>query len=116
MFVKRSSHVPPTTSSHTPAGVTLRELITDKDGAPNFAMRIFDLNAGASTPFHAHPWEHEVFVVKGSGAVRPKDGQEIPFRAGDCVYVAPEEMHCFVADRSGPLQFICVIPSPKTCG
>jgi quercetin dioxygenase-like cupin family protein len=32
----------------------MRELITERDGAPNFAMRIFDIEPSTSTPFHTH--------------------------------------------------------------
>jgi quercetin dioxygenase-like cupin family protein len=33
-----------------------REVITAEDGAPNFCMRVFDVEPGSSTPSHAHDW------------------------------------------------------------
>ncbi|MGH7256582.1 MAG: cupin domain-containing protein, partial [Nitrospirales bacterium] len=96
-------------------GVRLREMITARDGAPNFSLRVFDLEAGASTPFHAHPWEHEVFILTGTGTVRT-EGRKTSFRAGACLYLAPQEAHCFVADPGTPIQFICVIPVKDQCG
>ena len=39
-------------------GAVMREVITDKDGAPNFAMRVIEVKPGATTPSHSHNWEH----------------------------------------------------------
>jgi len=50
-------------------GVFKREVITADDGAPNFCMRVFDVEPGSSTPSHAHDWEHEVFILAGKGVV-----------------------------------------------
>jgi quercetin dioxygenase-like cupin family protein len=63
MQVKRYDEVTPTTYDGGRSGVTMREMITAADGAPTFAMRVFDLAPGATTPYHHHPWEHEVVIV-----------------------------------------------------
>ncbi len=112
MQVKRYAEVAPTTYDGGHSGVTMREMITASDGAPTFAMRVFDLEAGATTPYHHHPWEHEVFIVRGAGVVKSEQGDR-PFAAGDTVFIAENEPHCFVADS--PVQFVCVIPSPHAC-
>lgn len=75
-------------------------------------MRVFDLAPGAATPHHHHPWEHEVFIVRGSGVVKSEQGDR-PFAPGDTVFIAGHETHCFVAATA--VQFVCVIPSPKVC-
>lgn len=114
MIIKRYAEVQPGTYSGTPEGVQMREMITGRDGAPNFSLRVFDVRPGASTPFHSHQWEHEVFILQGNGKVRTA-GQETPFQAGDSVYIAPNETHCFEADPGTPVRFICVIPSKNQC-
>jgi len=114
MIIKHYTDIKPGTYSGTPEGVEMREMITDRDGAPNFSLRVFDIQPGANTPFHSHEWEHEVFILEGSGTIRT-EGAETPFKRGDSVYVAPREKHCFVADPGTPLQFICVIPSKNQC-
>ena len=53
-------------------GVTIRVLMGDNVGAPNFTTRHFEVAPGGHTPFHAHPWEHEVFVLSGKGKVKRK--------------------------------------------
>ncbi len=112
MFVKSYGDVTPTLPAEVTGTVQLREMITGRDGAPNFALRVFDLQPGSSTPFHAHPWEHEVFIVQGGGHLRGKD-RELAFKAGDSVFVPPGETHCFAADAGTAVQFICVIPNPS---
>ena len=51
-------------------GVTIRVLMGDNVGAPNFTLRHFEVAPGGHTPFHAHPWEHEVFVLSECGFIQ----------------------------------------------
>jgi len=90
-------------------GVTIRWLITKKDGAKNFTMRLFEVQTYGHTPLHEHDWEHEVFIVKGSGELRTNTGN-IQFNQGDVLFVEPMESHQFVNTSDDVLQFICVIP------
>lgn len=90
-------------------GVFKREVITAEDGAPNFCMRVFEVEPGSSTPSHAHDWEHEVFVLSGEGVVVGAEG-ETPVGAGSVVFVAPNEHHCFVNTGGETLRFVCLIP------
>ena len=108
MIVKNYRQVTPEPALEAP-GVTVRWVISEKDGAPNFAMRVFEVEPGAASPFHSHSWEHEVYILDGKGYVRDKDGQK-PFQEGDVIFVAPEEKHQFVNDGDSVLRFICVIP------
>ncbi len=95
-------------------GVTIRVLMGENVGAPNFVMRHFELAPGGCTPYHTHPWEHEVFVLSGRGTARRKDG-ESPIGPGSFVYVAPDEEHNFVNGGREALTFLCVIPAAKVC-
>ena len=93
-------------------GVYLRLVISAEDGAPNFAMRVFDVEPGGSTPRHTHAWEHEVFVLAGAGEVGSSDGKS-PLKPDDVVFVAPNEQHQFVSTGSDVFRFICCIPHVK---
>ncbi|MER3423151.1 MAG: hypothetical protein C4293_07905 [Nitrospiraceae bacterium] len=114
MVIKHYSQVIPQTYAEIPNGVQVREMITDRDGAPNFSLRVFDVQPGTSTPFHRHEWEHEVFILEGTGKIR-SEGKETAFKPGDSVYIAPNELHCFVADASIIVRFVCVIPLRNQC-
>ncbi len=90
-------------------GVVVRWVIGEADGAPNFAMRVFDVPPGGASPFHAHWFEHEVFILAGRGHVKTEQG-DLPFEQGYVVFVPGGEMHQFVNDGDDVLRFICVIP------
>lgn len=96
-------------------GVTVRWLIGEKDGAHNFHMRLFELQPAAQTPWHQHPWEHEVFVLEGEGIVKSEQGEHI-ITAGSVVFVQPNEYHQFKAHPEKPLKFLCLIPANSACG
>lgn len=84
-------------------------LIGPEEGAPNFVMRRIELDAGGCTPFHSHPWEHVVFILKGSGKLRGENA-ELDLVSGASVFVKPGEQHQFAADKHSPLTFLCSIP------
>ncbi|OGD76809.1 MAG: hypothetical protein A2Y64_06395 [Candidatus Coatesbacteria bacterium RBG_13_66_14] len=92
-------------------GARIRWLITREDGAPTFAMREIEVDPGGHTPFHSHPWEHEVFVLEGSGAVVGKKG-ETPLGPGSVVLVPGGEEHNFKNTGRATLRFLCLIPHP----
>ena len=92
-------------------GVAFKQLVAEEMGAPNFYMRLFDVAPGGNTPKHSHDWEHEVYVVKGSGKIVLEDTQE-PLSEGDAVLVMPNELHQFVNDGASLMRMICVIPKP----
>jgi quercetin dioxygenase-like cupin family protein len=95
------------------AGCRVRWLVDDHDGAPTFAMRQFEVAPGGHTPRHFHDYEHEVFVLEGSGVVVEGD-REHRLQAGDVVFVKPNEVHQFRNPGSAPLKFLCLIPNSAT--
>ena len=95
------------------SGCSVRWLVGEPDGAPNFAMRQFEVAAGGFTPRHSHPYEHEVYVLAGEGVVFEGNRQHT-IRAGDVVFVAPDEVHQFRNTGEQPLRFLCMIPNSAT--
>ena len=89
--------------------VKVRWLISKKDGAKKFAMRLFEIKPGGYTPLHQHDWEHEVFILEGDGVTKNKTSKE-PFQQGDIFFVPPMEWHQFVNIGGGTLKFLCLIP------
>jgi quercetin dioxygenase-like cupin family protein len=90
-------------------GAQIRWLIAQKDGAPNFAMRMFEVAPGGHTPYHQHDWEHELFCLSGSGALVTERG-EISFGENDVMFVDPNLMHAFKNTGQTTLKFLCLIP------
>lgn len=95
------------------SGCQVRWLVGEKDAAPNFAMREFEVAPGGYTPKHVHDYEHEVFVLSGRGVVVDGDAER-PLAAGDVVFVAPNDVHQFRNTGSEPMRFLCLIPNSAT--
>jgi quercetin dioxygenase-like cupin family protein len=89
--------------------VLIRNLITARDGAPNFAMRVFDVQPGGHTPLHQHDYEHEIFILEGQGEVT--EGKRIlSLEPGSVVFIRPDTPHQFRNPGEDVLRFICLIP------
>ena len=90
--------------------VKIRQVISKGDGAPHFAMRVFELRLNGHTPRHSHEWEHEVFILSGDGSVLDSNGKEHKVRKGDVVFIPSNEMHQFKNTGRQLFEFICLIP------
>ena len=92
--------------------VCMKVLMSEKNGAPTAALRVFDVAPDGYTPFHTHGWEHMVYVLQGTGVV--KEGEkEHPLEQGTYVLVDPGEEHQFINRGNDTLRFICVVPVPE---
>lgn len=89
--------------------VKVRWLINEKQNAPNFAMRRFEVAPGGNTPYHNHNWEHEVYVLSGNAIIKNKDG-ETKLKSGDVILVEPNEEHNFENNGKENFVFLCLIP------
>lgn len=90
-------------------GVCKRTLIGKEQSAENFYLRHFSLEAAGYTPFHSHPWEHEIYVLSGTGAVQVgKEQAEVG--EGMALFIPPQVEHQIRAGENG-LVFLCIIPA-----
>ena len=94
-------------------GVDFKPLLAENVSAPNFYLRIFDVRPGGHTFDHAHPWEHEMYVVKGRGKVVLESHEE-KIREGDGFLLEPNERHMVVNDSKSLLRLVCVVLKPDT--
>ncbi len=86
-------------------GTSIRVLVPE---GPSFVMRVLTVKPGGWTPAHAHPWEHEVYVLSGAGRIVGEGEHDIA--PGDAVFVPAGEAHSFVNAGDEDLSFICVVP------
>lgn len=80
----------------------------EDEQALNFQMRYFEIDPGgySSLEYHRHP--HSVIIIRGSGSVVL--GDEVhPLHLHDVVFVSPETLHQFHADKGEKLGFICIV-------
>ncbi len=91
---------------------SIRWIIGEPEGAPNFAMRVIEFEPGAVFETHQHPYEHEIFVLEGEG-IAEGPGRDWPMHSGIALYVPPGEPHGYRNTGDTPLRFICVVPHPE---
>ena len=103
------TNVKKTKEEKTRSGVSVWWLLSEEIGVPNFEMRYFEFKKGMHTSYGKHPWEHEVFVVKGEGVIKGKNFEQ-KIKAGDAIYIAPNEEHQFLNNNDEPFGLICIIP------
>jgi quercetin dioxygenase-like cupin family protein len=92
-------------------GVKIRWVIDDNRGAPNYSMRVFEVEPGASTPMHDHWNEQEMYILAGRGEARTPEGEATEVTPGTVIWVPPYDPHQFVNTGDETLRFICVIPN-----
>ena len=111
VIVGKSREVPALTldDGEVVRGVTKRVLIGPEQGAPNFVMRLFTLDAGGHSPRHTHAWEHEIYILSGRGTAVSAEG-DTEIGAGDFIYVPPNDLHQVRNTGSEPLEFLCLVP------
>ena len=90
----------------------IRWLIRKEDGAPTFSMRFFRMEGNGHIKAHSHPWEHEIFVLKGSGVIRIGKGR-YSVSKGYFLYIPPCIEHEYWSGDGG-LEFLCIIPNSPT--
>ncbi len=90
-------------------GVNFYPVITQKDGAPTFSLRLFEIDSNGNTPYHSHVWEHEVYIIDGKGFIIGEN-KKLRIEKNDFIFVEPNEIHQFQAGEEG-LKMICVVPN-----
>lgn len=95
-------------------GVRMAVMCGRDDGVPNFALRSFRVEPNGHAPRHSHDYEHEVFIVEGTGEVL-LEGAYRPIKQGDVVYVPADSEHQFRAGDKG-MRFLCLVPVTRNCG
>jgi len=76
--------------------------------ALTFQTRYFEVEDGGYTTFEYHRHPHSVVIIRGSGTVILGDElHELSLH--DVVFIAPETLHQFHADRGDKLGFLCVV-------
>lgn len=93
------------------ARCALKQLpIGSGDGAPNFSFRVFTIEPGGHTPYHAHPFEHVNYIISGEGALVDEGDNVKPLKAGDFALVLPNEKHQYRnTSQTEDMVMICAV-------
>jgi len=85
--------------------------ISKEDGTPAYSFRVFTIDPGGYTPYHAHPYEHLNYIIEGNGVIVTESGEERAIKKGDFALILPNEKHQYrnkSADK--PFVMICAVP------
>jgi len=91
-------------------GLSKAVLLDESDGAPNFAMRRFELAPGAAVPRHTNAVEHEQYVLAGEYVVGIGD-EERTVSPGDAVLIPAGVEHWYRNEGDEAGAFICAVPN-----
>ena len=81
----------------------------NNEGSNIFAVRHIEIEPDGYSPYHSHPWEHEIFVLEGNGVVIGNEGAEA-FTVGHVISIPSEELHQIKNTGKSALKFLCIIP------
>ena len=109
MLVKHAAEVPSEIASSGSKNTTVRWLIAESDGAPNFYMRLFEVGPGGTTPHHSHAWEHEIYIFEGTGKL-VGNGISQTLEPHDVVFIPGGEIHHMENTGEMPMKILCLIP------
>ena len=84
-------------------GVTVRHL----KGVEDAQLKVLDVAAGGSTPYHTHDHAHEGVVITGQGRLRLEDGDQ-SISPGDAFSIAPRTPHAIASSAGRSLRFVCM--------
>ncbi len=111
MLIKKIQQVPPKPVQMDGArDVNVRLIFGPDDKAPTIAMRVFEMAPSGHTPYHTHPFEHEILILSGEIAVATEKGP-ITLSPDNAILIAPGEPHQFKnLSNTQPASFLCLVP------
>ena len=100
-------------------------LVGSEHGAPNLAIRRFELEPGAEVPEHTNEIEHEQYVLEGEYVVGISEASEAPrangdavsageehtVSAGDALHIPAGAVHWYRNESDRPGAFLCAVPN-----
>lgn len=87
----------------------MQVLVGPQQGAPNFVLRRFIMDAGGGMPFHTNEVEHEQYVLRGRARIRIGDAVH-EVRPDTTLYIPAGVPHSYEV-LEAPFEFLCVVPN-----
>ena len=74
----------------------------------NSETRYFEIQSGGYSSLELHRHPHSVVIIRGSGTL-VLENELHQLSLHDVIFIAPETIHQFHADKGEPLGFICIV-------
>ncbi|MDV3277961.1 MAG: cupin domain-containing protein [Nitrososphaerales archaeon] len=88
-------------------GVSVKYLVGNREGASKFFLREYHVAPGGNTSLDRHPYEHEVYILKGRANVKVGTTTR-RVGVGNAVFVPSNKEHQFRNAGKRELVFLCV--------
>lgn len=83
-------------------------LLGDETEELNFHSRYFEINRGGYSSLEQHRHPHSVVIIRGKGSlILDNDIHDLGLH--DVIFISPETIHQFHADKDEPLGFLCIV-------
>ena len=67
------------------------------------------MDSGLQNPLYSHNGEHKIFILEGKGLVIGGQ-EEKKLKAGDAIFIHPNEKHQLKSSSKKACRFLCFIP------
>jgi quercetin dioxygenase-like cupin family protein len=81
-------------------GTNAARLINLDDNPLTCTLTYSEIPPGGTSAHHIHEWEHEVYIIEGSGTLIC-DGISYPVKTGDALFIPPNVNH-YTLNNGGP--------------
>lgn len=88
---------------------TVQVLVGPDDGASNYVLRRFRMEAGGGIPAHTNDVEHEQYVLRGRARIRIGEAVH-DVGADDALFIPAGVPHSYEVIE-GPFEFLCIVPN-----
>lgn len=82
------------------------EVLTVDDKAKDLGGMFGLLVPGSQVPYHYHTKRESVIVAISGEAIEVVEGEEIPFNAGDIIYLSPGEKHMTINRSDNDFRYL----------
>jgi quercetin dioxygenase-like cupin family protein len=96
------------TDTHNFKDIHRYSLLGEEIQELNFQTRYFEIQPGGYSSLEQHRHPHSVVIIRGAGSMI-LDNKIHELSLHDVVYISPETIHQFHADRGEPLGFLCTV-------
>lgn len=82
------------------------EVLTAEDKAKDLGGMFGLLVPGSQVPYHYHARRESVIVAVSGEALEIVEGEEIPLKAGDVIYLSPGEKHMTINRSNSDFRYL----------
>ena len=90
----------------TPGKFHRLEVITGEDKARDLGGISVVLPAGLQVPYHYHEKRESILIILSGEATEIVEGKEVPFKAGDVIYLPAGEKHGVINRSNSDVRFL----------